>query len=153
MVGCHVELSVWISGSIPTHSDTAAVWYPSLFSCLGMRWRYSPQLFGTSVNKCLTVTHFKTHTRLIRPSMPIPLKSVLGSSPWNPTSPHCLVILDSSLTIGISRSHNYQYNSFYGYTCEPEPVYWVKYNNSKWPVIAHILEPDEPMLQTYIFIT
>lgn len=49
-----------------------------------------------------------THTRLIKPSRPIPLKSVLGSSPWKPMSPHCLVILDSSVTVGISRSHSWE---------------------------------------------
>lgn len=48
-----------------------------------------------------------THRRLIRPSIPIPLKSVFGSSPWKPMSPHCLVILDSSLTVGINSSHNW----------------------------------------------
>lgn len=63
-----------------------------------------------------------THTRLIRPSMPIPLKSVLGSSPWKPMSPHCLVILDSSLTVGINDSHNWIQKSGDGYKLLPLQV-------------------------------
>lgn len=63
-----------------------------------------------------------THTRLIRPSMPIPLKSVLGSSPWKPMSPHCLVILDSSLTVGINNSHNWIQKSGDGYKLLPLQV-------------------------------
>lgn len=60
-----------------------------------------------------------THTRLIRPSMPIPLKSVFGSSPWKPMSPHCLVILDSSLTVGINSAHNWKKKSGEGYSFSP----------------------------------
>ncbi len=74
----------------------------------------------SSLQLSLQIFHYyylvRTHTRLTRPSMPIPLKSVLGSSPWNPMSPHCLVILDSSLTVGINRSHNCMYKCFPGYT-------------------------------------
>lgn len=67
-----------------------------------MMWR-----FGKDVTIKIALCSFmRTHTRLISPSMPIPLKSVLGSSPWNPMSPHCLVILDSSLMAGINSSHN-----------------------------------------------
>ena len=50
--------------------------------------------------------YLKTYMRFANPSIPIPRKSVLGSSPWKPISPHCLVILDSSFAEGISKSHS-----------------------------------------------
>lgn len=50
---------------------------------------------------------FQAYTRLVRPSIPIPRKSVFGSSPWKPMSPHCLVILDSNFVDGIRRSQSW----------------------------------------------
>ena len=37
----------------------------------------------------------------------MPLKSVIGSSPWKPISVHCLVMRDRSTVLGRKPSHNW----------------------------------------------
>lgn len=71
---------------------------------------YSIPIYIVETYPCyLDVFDFKpwksilTYRRLTNPSMPIPLKSVLGSSPWKPMSHHCFVILAFSFSWGINK--------------------------------------------------
>lgn len=49
-----------------------------------------------------------THNKLYKPRRPIPLKSVLGSSPWKPISHHCLEIRASNGESGFKHFHSYR---------------------------------------------
>lgn len=49
-----------------------------------------------------------TYNKLYNPRSPIPLKSVLGSSPWKPISHHCLEIRASKGESGFKHFHSFE---------------------------------------------
>ena len=50
--------------------------------------------------------HIVTHMSWSSPSTPMPRKSVAGSSPWKPSSPHWEHTLDSSVSSGLYSCHS-----------------------------------------------